>query len=152
MAKSIHEAKQGGHDVTPLLAREHTTRICYKCKIEKPIADFMVHRRTTPTIAVSCADCRPVVTAEQRMRRIVQHNHQRAHLAGVISTLTADEWQCILDASEGQCDYCGSMVGVDNLTIEHMTPLVRGGSNTVDNVAAVCWDCNVRKPFAKRLY
>ncbi|MDD1660221.1 MAG: HNH endonuclease [Methanomicrobiales archaeon] len=47
-----------------------------------------------------------------------------------------------------ECIYCGSK---ENLTVEHILPLVRGGPDTVDNAIRVCTTCNSSKG-AKRLY
>lgn len=30
-------------------------------------------------------------------------------------------------------------------TTDHATPLSRGGSDSIDNVVAACWDCNKAK-------
>lgn len=41
-----------------------------------------------------------------------------------------------------RCVYCGS---ADNLTIDHLHPRSRGGSNEVDNLATACKSCNSQK-------
>ncbi len=38
-----------------------------------------------------------------------------------------------------RCAYCGSK---DNLTIDHIIPLSRGGTNREDNLQCLCRDCN----------
>ena len=41
-----------------------------------------------------------------------------------------------------QCVYCGS---TDNLTLDHVVPVIRGGSNEPDNLACACKSCNSSK-------
>ncbi len=40
------------------------------------------------------------------------------------------------------CQHCGA---TSDLTIDHITPLVRGGSNELDNLQILCKSCNSRK-------
>jgi 5-methylcytosine-specific restriction endonuclease McrA len=121
------------------------SRVCRKCKTEKPIADFLVWRRSSETTAVTCSACRPEVNAEQRLRRNVRTAHHRALTAGRVSTLTIEEWRQILSVSNGECAYCHRNVSVDYLTIEHIVPVNKGGDNTAANITATCWQCNASK-------
>lgn len=52
------------------------------------------------------------------------------------------DWDAICEKFGRHCVYCGSE---DRITIEHLTPLSRGGTNDVDNIAPACWACNVSK-------
>lgn len=40
------------------------------------------------------------------------------------------------------CRYCGS---TENLSIDHIVPLARGGTNDLDNLQFLCMPCNRRK-------
>jgi 5-methylcytosine-specific restriction endonuclease McrA len=59
------------------------------------------------------------------------------------SRLTAAEWRAIVAYFNGHCAYC--IRPFDNLTVEHMTPLSRGGLHSVENVVPACASCNSRK-------
>jgi 5-methylcytosine-specific restriction endonuclease McrA len=47
--------------------------------------------------------------------------------------------------AEGRCYYCGREFRPDELTMDHIVPLIRGGRSTKNNIAAACKDCNNRK-------
>lgn len=40
------------------------------------------------------------------------------------------------------CTYCSS---AENLTIDHIVPLSRGGEHTIENLTTACWTCNCSK-------
>ena len=48
---------------------------------------------------------------------------------------------------KGECYYCGQMVGRDNLTMDHVVPLIRGGRSKKGNVVAACKECNNQKKY-----
>jgi len=86
----------------------------------------------------------------ERLRRsIMRAEHYREN--GTIATVnsfefegkfTVKEWHAVLKAFEHACAYCGSR---DRITIEHLTPLSRGGKNVVGNIAPACSPCNTSK-------
>ncbi|OQX62199.1 MAG: HNH endonuclease [Desulfococcus sp. 4484_241] len=47
--------------------------------------------------------------------------------------------------SQGKCHYCGKSVLPEELTMDHVVPLSRGGRTTKRNVVPACKDCNNRK-------
>jgi 5-methylcytosine-specific restriction enzyme A len=47
----------------------------------------------------------------------------------------------------GVCYYCGREVGRENLTMDHIVPLSRGGKSTKGNIVACCKECNNRKKY-----
>ena len=47
--------------------------------------------------------------------------------------------------SRGICYYCGRRFAPDELTMDHIVPIVRGGKSTKNNLAAACKDCNNKK-------
>lgn len=126
------------------------TKFCYKCRIEKSIEDFKVHRRTVPMIAQTCSDCRAQRSFEQKLVAQVSGNRHRAKFLGVENTLTTAQWADKLKASLGFCKFCGQHVGIENSTIEHLTRLSYGGANSVDNVEPACWKCNRERERGKQ--
>lgn len=47
--------------------------------------------------------------------------------------------------SSGTCHYCGRHVGNNNLTMDHVIPLSRGGRSTKGNLVPCCKKCNTAK-------
>ncbi len=47
----------------------------------------------------------------------------------------------------GVCHYCGRKVGRDNLTMDHLVPLSRGGRSSKGNIVAACKECNTKKKY-----
>lgn len=70
------------------------------------------------------------------------HARRRARIASVLTTLTTTEWEAILEAADHACIYCGSQ---EQPTMDHLTPLARGGNHTAENVAPACRPCNSSK-------
>ena len=54
-------------------------------------------------------------------------------------------WQQQMD--RGICHYCGKPVARDQLTLDHIVPLVRGGRSNRSNVVPACKSCNSRKKY-----
>jgi len=47
--------------------------------------------------------------------------------------------------ADGRCHYCGREVGARRLTLDHVVPLIRGGTSVRGNVVPACKDCNSAK-------
>jgi CRISPR/Cas system Type II protein with McrA/HNH and RuvC-like nuclease domain len=45
----------------------------------------------------------------------------------------------------GRCHYCGRVVGSNELTMDHIVPVARGGRSSRGNVVPCCMDCNRQK-------
>ncbi len=43
------------------------------------------------------------------------------------------------------CRYCGAKVTADTATLDHVIPVVAGGSNKSENLVTACVTCNARK-------
>lgn len=51
----------------------------------------------------------------------------------------------IYDKAEGHCQLCGRKITPHTMTIDHIIPFADGGSNELDNLQAVCKQCNQLK-------
>ena len=48
---------------------------------------------------------------------------------------------------KGVCHYCGGKFPPEELTMDHIVPVVRGGKSTKGNVVACCKECNNKKKY-----
>ena len=54
-------------------------------------------------------------------------------------------WQAKLN--KGICHYCGEKFSKEELTMDHILPLVRGGKSTKGNLVVACKTCNNEKKY-----
>ena len=47
----------------------------------------------------------------------------------------------------GLCHYCGGMFPPDELTMDHIVPITRGGTSTRGNIVPACKECNNKKKY-----
>lgn len=53
--------------------------------------------------------------------------------------------QSVYRASDGCCYYCGCQLTRKTRTIDHKTPVSRGGMSDINNLVLACWTCNQSK-------
>lgn len=58
---------------------------------------------------------------------------------------TYEERKQILNSTGGICACCGKKLTTKTLTVEHIIPIYRGGTNDFKNLTALCYDCNQEK-------
>ncbi len=49
--------------------------------------------------------------------------------------------------AQGICHYCGRKFPPEELTMDHIVPITRGGKSARGNVAPACKECNNRKKY-----
>jgi 5-methylcytosine-specific restriction endonuclease McrA len=72
----------------------------------------------------------------------VYSSNRRASKAGAEGRLTFQDWLSILSKQKFLCNICKIKTP---LTIDHIIPLSKGGSNWPTNIQALCNPCNGRK-------
>ena len=67
-----------------------------------------------------------------------------------LETLSSSEakrkWKQSIKDHWGECAYCGSQ---ENLTLDHITPRTKGGSDRLTNILCACKKCNYSKGHQK---
>lgn len=66
----------------------------------------------------------------------------RARLRKAEGSFTAKEWQEKIVEYDNKCALCGQET---KLTIDHIVPISRGGSNWIANIQPLCGHCNYTK-------
>lgn len=56
--------------------------------------------------------------------------------------LDVEAWKKKLNDCDNKCQYCGTH---ENITIDHIIPLTKGGTNYIDNLQPLCRSCNSSK-------
>lgn len=51
----------------------------------------------------------------------------------------------VFERDKNQCQSCGKQQVETSLTIDHIIPLSRGGSNDISNLQTLCFSCNRKK-------
>lgn len=76
-------------------------------------------------------------------------NRRRARLVNAFGNHTAQEWESILNKYNHKCLRCGT---TERITIDHVLPLNKGGSNSIENIQPLCIYCNSSKQDAYEDY
>ena len=66
--------------------------------------------------------------------------------ARALGTHTDEEWLELIQAADYRCAYCGQRGR--RLERDHKTPISRGGSDLIENIAPCCRSCNSKKGTA----
>lgn len=76
-------------------------------------------------------------------KQLYQARRHAKRRGATIRTFTLVEWNAKLEFYNHRCAYCGTES--DELTIDHKTPLSRGGQHRDRNIAPSCLTCNRKK-------
>ena len=57
-------------------------------------------------------------------------------------TFNKQEKKSVYAKGNGHCAICGKKLSFRKLTIDHIIPLAKGGTNHFDNLQPVCCECN----------
>ena len=68
---------------------------------------------------------------------------RRARSRGAAGSFTTQEWDNLIKTFNYSCAYCKKKT--KHLTVDHILPLSKGGSNYIDNIVPSCLKCNCSK-------
>lgn len=93
---------------------------------------------------VRAGQARYHATPKGKANGAAQARKWRALMKGAkVCDLTHGQWLAIIVQHGGRCAYCGCKPRT--ITMDHVTPLSRGGDHTASNVVPACLSCNSRK-------
>lgn len=67
---------------------------------------------------------------------------RRALKASAQGSFTLEEFKALCEEHNNKCLCCGTM---KKLTVDHIVPLSKGGSHSIDNIQPLCGSCNSKK-------
>jgi len=70
----------------------------------------------------------------------------RSKKANVECNVTIEELrQLMYDSYGSSCKYCGRQMDINNLVIDHIIPISKGGTSNIDNLQVICKSSNAMK-------
>lgn len=122
------------------------TKYDRKPELRKRQAVATKAKRATPVgrAAHNAANAKRKKTPHGRMLSAFAAQRRRARKYAVDDGLTPKVWIAICDAFDCRCAYCGREED-DDIQIEHVVPISRGGRHGHTNVVPACERCNLKK-------
>lgn len=82
-------------------------------------------------------------TERGKILKRAAHRRRRAHKRNAPGSFTPEQFQEQIERQKQKCYYCGKRSSMWHP--DHVVPLSRGGSNSIDNIVAACPTCNLKK-------
>lgn len=108
----------------------------------KKLADQQYHKRTYDRAKTNESVKRWRKANPEQHR--AQLSKRRARKMNAEGHYSAQDVRDLYEEQQGLCAYCGIRL-FDEYHIDHVVPLVRGGTNWPDNLLLACPDCNLLK-------
>jgi 5-methylcytosine-specific restriction endonuclease McrA len=77
--------------------------------------------------------------------RLLNNKKYRARRIGALGSHTLDEWEKLKMRYDYMCLCCKRQEPDITLTVDHIRPLMRGGSDYITNIQPLCKSCNCKK-------
>lgn len=76
---------------------------------------------------------------------LIRNHKYRSLKRKSVGNFTEKEWAHKKEQCEFKCVFCGKKEPEIKLTIDHIVPLSKGGTNYIGNIQPLCKSCNSRK-------
>lgn len=83
---------------------------------------------------------------KQNLDKVNAATHRRrSNLNNAEGNYTAQEWRDLKAKYDHRCLMCGRQEPDVKLTVDHIVPPAKGGTNSIDNIQPLCKSCNSKK-------
>ena len=80
-----------------------------------------------------------------RLQKRIHQTKRRSFKKEASGTFTIGEWKLLKKQYGYRCPLCGKKEPEITLTIDHVIPISKGGSNWIENIQPLCSFCNAKK-------
>ena len=115
-------------------------RRCCDCKEVKPLDGFYKSSKDNAGHKWRCIPCSKQYDKRHPASPGVRHKRRAAIKSA--GTFTWREWKAVLMQYGNKCLRCGTS---ENIVIDHVIAISKGGPNTADNLQPLCRSCNSTK-------
>lgn len=115
---------------------------CDECKIKKK-QRYCACGTPTEHMKTFCSECLKVRRRAQWRKYVAERNARKKNQILHIEDQTTPVELRNLLASSNVCVYCDE--SFDELTFDHIIPLIKGGTHHIDNIVLACRSCNSSK-------
>lgn len=141
------------------------TKKCFTCGEVKPVSDFNKHPQGTGGVGSNCRLCLSVKSREwfaknpeyrsewntnNAERKLADVHRRRAIKMDVDADLI--DRRAVFERDNNACQLCGDPMDMSKKTphplaptIDHIVPISRGGTHTMDNIQSAHFHCNISK-------
>ena len=85
----------------------------------------------------------PVAFGEYKEKRSHYQRVRKHRIRANGGTYSKDEWDSLVEKMNGVCPRCKQPT--EKFTVDHIIPISKGGSNTIENIQPLCFSCNASK-------
>lgn len=141
---------------------ENGMKLCLVCAAMKELGEFSPSKRGLGGVAYSCRACFRLRPKDKEKSRAATAAYRKKHRARHLAKHRVRMWErnnykrVTSDGSVTDkllkalyttkvCHYCQSWTAKKLRTLDHCTPLARGGAHTASNLVMACLSCNASK-------
>lgn len=137
-----------GKEFHPLQDRLHPYKTYCSSECQVKNSHQVSTKRRNEILKNSSLD--PVAYKKHKLRKQVQDCNYKAFSRGCTrddeNHISLKSWLDIKETHGNKCALCGKPESKENeMTIDHIHPISKGGKNNKDNVQPACWRCNSEK-------
>ncbi|HDX9587945.1 TPA: HNH endonuclease [Bacillus pseudomycoides] len=124
---------------------ELETKVCSRCREEKPVIDFALHHKYGyQWYCRSCdAESKSIYdqTPQGKASRINRNGRNRVTRNNTFADITNEQVRALIERFDS-CMYCGKSLAMKTLQIDHVVPMSFAGPHRIDNLVVCCGECN----------